>query len=425
MRSEVVISNLWAKTAGTELGLSPLADDASADVVVIGGGFTGCTAALHLAEAGASVVLLEAETIGHGASGRNVGLVNAGLWLPPDTVETTLGAEVGARLNAVLADGPDLVYALAEKHGIACEAVRSGTLHCAHSKGGLDGLKERLRQSQARGWPVRLLSAEETAAKTGTGLYHGALLDTRAGTIQPLAYARGLARAAIAAGARLHEKTAALRIAHDGGRWRVTTPGGAVTAGALLLATGAYHMAAKGAPRPRYTPMNYFQFATVPLPAAALAEILPERQGCWDTGLVMSSFRLDAAGRLLIGAGGSLAGPARAVNREWARRKLAKLFPRVAALPFREGWWGRIEMTSDHTPKIVAFGPRAIAIHGYSGRGIAPGTVFGKAAASYLTSGDESALPLPLLGGYSEMLTSLKAAYFETGACAYHLVDSQ
>jgi glycine/D-amino acid oxidase-like deaminating enzyme len=417
--------NLWRHTADIAVHTSALSNDVRADAVVIGGGFTGCSAALHLAEAGASVVLLEAGAIGDGGSGRNVGLVNAGLWLEPETVERKLGAAVGARLNAILAGGPDLVFALIGRHGIACEATRTGTLHCAHSAGGLANLKERLRQYQARGWPVRLLSAQETRAKTGTDAYGGALLDARAGTIQPLGYARGLALAAIAAGARLHERSPVTRIAAEGGRWRVTTPEGGVTAEALLIATNAYHAALAGAPAPRYTAVHYFQFATAPLGDNLRRTILPEGQGCWDTATVMSSFRLDAAGRLILGGIGSLDGPGRGIHQGWARRKLAALFPQAGGYPFGHGWHGRIAMTRDHIPKIVALGPRAIGVHGYSGRGIAPGTVFGKAAAAFLMSGEESGLPLPLLDGYGESLTPLKAAWYETGASAFHLVDSR
>jgi glycine/D-amino acid oxidase-like deaminating enzyme len=417
--------NLWHDTAGPALALAPPDGDASADVVIIGGGFTGCSAALHLAEAGASVVLLEAEEIGFGASGRNVGLVNAGLWLPPDSIESDLGSEAGGRLNAVLAAGPDLVFQLIERHAIACEAMRVGTLHCAHSAGGLANLRERLLQYQARGWPVRLLSAEETRAKIGNGQFPGALHDARAGTIQPLAYARGLARTAIVAGARLHENSPALRVDYEGDAWHVVTSAGRVTANALLLATGAYHIAAAGTPAPRYTPVHYFQFATTPLSQALRKKILPEGQGCWDTATVMSSFRLDGAGRLLLGAVGSLESAGRALHRGWARRKLAALFPESAGQPFAGAWHGRIAMTADHIPKILRVGPRAIGIHGYSGRGIAPGTVFGKAAAAFLAGDDESALPLPLLDGYSEKLTCAKAVYYEAGAAAFHFIDSR
>jgi glycine/D-amino acid oxidase-like deaminating enzyme len=417
--------NLWQSTAGDPVGATPLGGEAAADAVILGGGFTGCSAALHLAEAGANVVLLEAGAIGDGGSGRNVGLVNAGLWLPPDTVEATLGREAGGRLNGILADGPDLVFALIGKHGIACQAVRAGTLHCAHSARGLANLEERLRQYQMRGWPVRLLDAAETGARTGTDVYRGALLDARAGTIQPLAYARGLAQAAVRAGARLHERSPAQAITREAGCWRVTTPGGRVTADALLLATNAYHQPLTGAPGPRYTPVHYFQFATAPLGDNLRRTMLPEGEGCWDTATVMTSFRMDAAGRLIIGAIGSLDGAGRAIHSAWARRKLAALFPRAADHPFEHGWHGRIAMTSDHIPKIVRLAPRAIAIYGYSGRGIAPGTVFGKAAAAFLMSGNDMALPLPMRDGYAERGTALKAAYYESGASAFHFVDSR
>jgi glycine/D-amino acid oxidase-like deaminating enzyme len=352
--------------------------------------------------------------------------VNAGLWLEPETVEQALGHEVGARLNAILADGPDLVFSLIDRHAISCEAVRNGTLHCAHSRKGLGNLQERRRQYQARGWPVRLLSAEETRTKTGTSAYHGALLDARAGTIQPLAYARGLALAAMSAGARLHERSPVLDVRRTDGGWQVTTASRRkVNAGALLLATNAYHARIAGAPPPRYTAVNWFQFATAPLPEVLRAQILPERQGCWDTATVMSAFRLDAAGRLMLGAIGSIEGPGRIPHRGWAQRKLAALFPQAAHLSFEHGWEGRIAMTSDHIPKIVALGPRAISIYGYSGRGISPGTVFGKAAAAFLSGGDEGVLPLPLREGYSEPLTRVKAAYYEAGATAFHLMDGR
>ncbi|MCB2123616.1 MAG: FAD-binding oxidoreductase, partial [Rhodobacteraceae bacterium] len=153
------IQNLWRMTCGPALNLAPLAGDTTADVAVIGGGFTGLSAALHLAEAGARVVVLEAETVGHGGSGRNVGLVNAGLWTPPDEVEAALGSEEGAALNRALAAGPDLVFDLIARHGIECEAVRNGTLHLAHNASGLRDLQSRHAQQARRGAPVRLLDA--------------------------------------------------------------------------------------------------------------------------------------------------------------------------------------------------------------------------------------------------------------------------
>ena len=189
------LGNLWRDSAAEHLSAPQFQGNRNTDLAIIGGGFTGLSAALHAAGQGAEVTLLEAETIGHGGSGRNVGLVNAGLWLPPDDVCKTLGNQAGEHLNSVLAAAPDLVFDLIERHAIACEPVRAGTLHLAHASRGLAQLQTRLAQAQARGAPVRLLDAQETAARLGTACFHGALHDSRAGTIQPLAYARGLAPA--------------------------------------------------------------------------------------------------------------------------------------------------------------------------------------------------------------------------------------
>ncbi|MBM3567041.1 MAG: FAD-binding oxidoreductase, partial [Alphaproteobacteria bacterium] len=126
-----MISNLWDATGGADLDAPRLDGDIAADAAIIGGGFTGCSAALYLASKGARVCLLEAGAVGHGGSGRNVGLVNAGLWLPPEDVERAMGRAAGRRLNDALAAGPDLVFSLIETHRIVCDARRAGTLHVA------------------------------------------------------------------------------------------------------------------------------------------------------------------------------------------------------------------------------------------------------------------------------------------------------
>jgi glycine/D-amino acid oxidase-like deaminating enzyme len=415
--------NLWWKTAGPPLKTRPLGGDATADLVVIGGGFTGCSAALHVARQGANVRLLEAKIIGFGGSGRNVGLVNAGLWMPPGDVEAKLGAKAGAKLNDTLAKAPDLVFSLIERHAIECEAVRSGTLHCAHSADGLKDLANRYRQQTACNAPVKLLDAAETARITGAKIFKGGLLDPRAGTIQPFAYCRGLAAAAFHAGAQIHELTPAAQIARSGADWLVRTTTGTVRAPALLLATNGYHEEAAGIPAPTYVPVNYFQAATHPLSANLRNTILPGRQGCWDTATIMSSFRMDADGRLIVGGMGALDHPASEAHKSWAARKIATLFPHIGDQPLEYFWFGRIAMTSDHLPKIVRLGARGFSIFGYSGRGIAPGTAFGKAAAEVLLGGSEDLLPVAPVERHSEWLTGAKALFYEAGATAAHFLN--
>lgn len=415
------LDSLWSETAPERIRYAPLSESITVDVVVIGGGFTGVSAAYHLAAGGASVALLEARTIGFGGSGRNVGLVNAGLWTPPDEVEGKIGKTTGRQLNELLAGGPSTVFDLIEKHQIRCEATRQGTLHCAHSQAGLRDLENRFAQQEARGAPVKLLDAAETARRIGSAAYCGALWDGRAGTIQPLAYVQGLAGAAEGQGARIFEETSALSMTETGEGWTVRTAEGEVRAARLIQATNAY--GAGAADDNAIIPAHFFQLATAPLPDDVRHSILAGGEGCWDTALVMSAFRLDQAGRMIFGALGNLEGFGGAFHRGWAHRKLSRLFPQLKDIPFEQEWTGRIAMTGTHLPRIERRGKTGISIFGYSGRGICPGTLFGRAAADWaLGTGD---LPLPICDPQSESYAAVKGLYYETGATLTHFTNGR
>ncbi|WCR15806.1 NAD(P)/FAD-dependent oxidoreductase [Paracoccus seriniphilus] len=415
-------NSLWRASSVERLETPPLACDRQVDLAIVGGGFTGCSAALEAARMGASVALFEANSFAHGGSGRNVGLVNAGLWLPPDTVLAQLGETAGRRLMDVLGQGPQRVFDLIAREGIECEATHAGTLHLAHSAAGMKDLARRHRQGNRVGAPVQLLDADETARRTGSQAFHGALLDPRAGTVQPLAYCNGLARAAQRAGAELHEHSPVRALRRDGSDWLLEVNGHRVRAGALLLATNAYHMGLDAPARPISSIVHYSQFATAPLPDDMRARILAGGEGCWDTALVMSSFRMDAAGRLIVGGMGKASGPGSRIHAGWARRKLRQIYPELAKMPFEYQWYGRIAMTSDHVPKVLRFGPRACTIFGYSGRGIVPGTIFGTAAAQALLQDAPEAFPLAVQDSYHERFTGLRTAWFELGATLFHAV---
>jgi glycine/D-amino acid oxidase-like deaminating enzyme len=415
------LGNLWRESAAETFAAHTLRGERMVDLAIIGAGFTGLSAALHAAGQGADVAVLEAETVGEGGSGRNVGLVNAGLWLPPDELCKILGPEAGEHLNAVLAEAPTLVFDLIAQHDIACEATRNGTLHLAHAPKAMADLKSRHAQLAARGAPVRLIDMNSTAQRTGTEMFYGALHDARAGTIQPLAYARGLARAAHDAGALICEQTPVTAAEHRSGQWIITTPGGKLRARRLLIATNAYHRPVTHVTRPDVPIVQYFQLATAPIGDNLAGDILAGGEGCWDTGLVMTSVRRDRAGRVILGGMGGDA----ALHENWARRKLAQLFPRLAGAEITHAWAGRIAMTHDHLPRIQRMGPGALAIFGYSGRGIGPGTVFGRAAALALLSGDDSGLPVPVVESHSEQFVTLKSLYYETGARLVHTIAAR
>ncbi len=417
--------NLWRASCREGFSSTPLAADRAVDLAIIGGGFTGCAAALEAARLGASVCLLEAETVGHGGSGRNVGLVNAGLWLPPETVLAQMGQAAGTKLIAELADAPSRVFALIAREQIDCEATRNGTLHLAHAPSGFRDLQDRHRQGVAGGAPLRLLDAATTAVRTGSSAFHGALFDPRAGTIQPLSYVRGLARAAVAAGAMVHEHSPITALGRQGGDWVLISNSHSIRARRVLVATNAYHLGITDPFQPRFVAVSYCQYATDPLPKPLRRTILPGGEGCWDTALVMSSVRMDQAGRVIVGGIGNGEGPAGAVHVAWAKRKLAAVFPALKDQPLPHGWSGRIAMTSDHIPKIVGFGPEAYACFGYSGRGIGPGTVFGTQAALALLSGNTDPLPVAPVQRHIERFTTPRTAWYEAGAAVIHGVAAR
>jgi len=417
---------LWELTAAPPPETAGLRGSVKVDTAIIGGGYTGLSAALHLAEAGANVALLEAVEIGFGGAGRNVGLVNAGMWVMPDVLADVLGGDYGDRLLELLGDAPKLVFDLIDRHRIECEVERAGTLHCAVGPKGLNELEQRAAQWSRRGAPVELLNAADTAAKIGSSAYAGSLWDRRAGTIQPLAYARGLARSALNAGAKIFTRSAVISAERIGGTWKLQTADGHVIADRVIVATDAYATGPWSEVKTEQIHLPYFNLATQPLSDNIRASILPERQGAWDTNEVLSSFRFDRAGRLVFGSVGALRGTGAAVHRSWAKRALKKLFPQIGDVSFESEWYGLIGMTDDHLPRFHKLADNVIGFSGYNGRGIAPGTTFGRLLALHtLGQLDEKELPLPASSPTTPSFRSAKAAYYEVGAQLLHLVQAR
>lgn len=183
----------------------------------------------------------------------------------------------------------------------------------------------------------------------------------------------------------------------------------------LLLATGAYHAGLPFGSKAAYTPVWYFNFATDPL-ASKYDHILQHRPGCWDTALLMTSFGRDQDGRLVIGSVGKLDRLGKSTHHAWAKRKLAELFPQLRTQEFKHAWHGSIAMSKDHLPRVVKLGPSAISIYGYSGRGIAPGTLFGRAAARYYKDGDASHFAVPVIEKDRLVGAGLREAYYKAGS---------
>ena len=387
--------SLWEMSAQEAELTSPLDGDTTTDLAIVGGGFTGLSTALHAAERGIDCLVREARQIGYGGSGRNVGLVNAGLWLPPQDVRRRLGEARGAALIKVLGEAPGYVQSLIERHQIRCEATRTGTIHAAHSPKGYADLARRAEEWHRLGAPVELLSRDEAAELIGSEYFHGGLVDRRAGTINPMGYVRGLARAAQGAGAKVATGVTARKLRRAGDRWVVETDRGAVTAKSVVLGTNAYSDDLWPGLRKTFTLIHFFQLATQPLGDRGRS-ILSGGQGLWDTGPIMFSLRRDAFGRLIIGSMGTVVGGIKGLSRRWAERTLGRLFPDLGKVEFEHCWHGQIAMTPDHLPRIHRLAEGLYTPIGYNGRGITPGTIFGKAMAELLSGGKEEDLPLPI-----------------------------
>ncbi|QIL83801.1 FAD-binding oxidoreductase [Diaphorobacter sp. HDW4A] len=422
---------LWGKTAINAPATLPLDRQLTADFVVVGAGFTGLSTALHLAEEGArSVVVLEASEIGYGASGRNVGLVNAGAWIAPEELPRRLGPVYGKRLLDTLGNGPEQVYSLIARHGIDCDPVRHGNLHCAVSASGLALIEERARQWRALGIPVDLLDAKEAAALIGSDQYTGALRDSRTGTIQPLSYVRGLARAAAQLGVQIFTQTAVVSKQKQGGAWQLcTSTGNIVTAPHVVVASNTRQERQSDAwPQLQNdaTRVPYFNMATEPLPKLLRQKILPQGQGAWDTATVLSSFRLDLAGRLIYGSVGSLTDWSRGTHRDWVRRAMTRLYPELRDVRIEHAWHGWLDVTASHLPHLHQPDDNVWAFGGYNGRGIAAGTVLGRELAHVLTGrmnvADMSLAPSAIR---PQSFKRARELLYEAGSVAAHAVGAR
>ncbi|CUB02681.1 NAD(P)/FAD-dependent oxidoreductase [Marinomonas fungiae] len=413
--SELMCDSLWRASAPKGPELSPLTEDLEVDVVIIGGGFTGLSTALHLAKVGKKVVVVEAKEIGFGGSGRNVGLANAGVWLEPNQLDAALGREAGGALYDMLGKGPDYVYGLIEQYQIECEPVRKGTLHAGVGKQGLAQLQRRYQQMAERGSPVKLLTASEAQQRIGSKSFNSALFDPRAGTIQPMGYARGLAHAALKEGAQLFDQSPVVGIEKLGSRWQICVANAKVMADQVVLAANAYADFFLKPQERKFVPISYSQMATKPLSASELERILPGKEGLWDTCMVMSSFRLDNQGRLIFGGMGNTG----TMHTDWAKQRLKDLYPFLSKVEFEYFWSGKIAYSDDHLPHCQVLDQGLFSVSGYSGRGICTGTLMGKELAELLAGQrSQTTFPMDTLGEIS--MREMKRVFYEVSAHTYH-----
>ncbi len=347
-----------------------------ADVVIVGGGYTGSVAALQLARSGASVTLLERTTLGWGASTRNGGLLHPGLKWGRAALVRRYGEDLGGRVYQDGVDGFFTGERFVLEEGFDCDYRRSGLAILAWSAGQMDGLEEELQEFRGAGLRGRSYRGAEVHQEVGSDVYPGGIAVEESGLIHPGKYMAGIVGAAQTAGVDFHTNTPAARIEHRGGSKVVHTSRGAIRAGAVVIATNGYTDGLVPWLGQRVMPIGSYIVATEPMAGELATSISPRGRGFFDAKNFLYYWHISAERRLIFGGRASFRNTTVDQTAAILQKALASVHPQAAHLRIDHAWGGNVAFTFDRLPHL---GERD-GIHyalGYCGSGLALGTTFG------------------------------------------------
>ncbi|RWM67930.1 MULTISPECIES: FAD-binding oxidoreductase [Mesorhizobium] len=367
----------YEDTAGPPPEYPALDGDRTCDVVIVGGGFTGLSAAAHLAKAGSNVVLIEAHRFGDGASGRNGGQLGTGQRAWAEELEAEYGFSRAKALFDLAEEAKSHLLEFAAVNKIEIDYM-PGQMSVAHKKRYVDDYKAHAEIMANRfGYPhIAFMGAKETAERLGSTRYFGGTRDTGTGHIHPLKLVIGAAKVAAQAGAQLFEQTPATGIASLGGKVRVTTPKGTISAEKCLIGVNAHGGALEPISAAHIMPIGSFIGATVPL--GADTNVLPGGEAVDDSRFVVRYFRKSTDGRLLFGGREIYAVNDPKDIHVHIRRQIAELYPALKAVEITHGWGGYVGITMPRKPFLREVMPNVISVGGYSGHGVMLSNFFGK-----------------------------------------------
>ncbi|WP_159710558.1 NAD(P)/FAD-dependent oxidoreductase, partial [Geminicoccus flavidas] len=354
MQRSPIEPSLWYATAPAAPPTEPIDGEVTADACVIGAGYTGLSTALHLAEQGVRVVVLEAKEVGFGCSGRNAGHCTPTFhFYSIPTVRKMLGPVYGERLVERQTNGANLTFDIIRRYGIDCEAVQNGYLMVAHAPSRVKMLEEKQRTYATAGKVTHLLDKAETERLTGSPRYYGAWLHPEGGHLNPLAYARGLARAVISQGGTIHTHSPVTGIEPAGWRWRVVTATGAVTADKVVCGSGAYTDGYWPGLDKTFTTMSVMILATQPISDNVRKTIAPENHTVVETRDDPMIYKYNKEGRLVTSVfvegkrGGDLE-----YTKKLTADKLKWMLPQLDEVDFEYAWTGDLDMQPKTFPRL-------------------------------------------------------------------------
>lgn len=389
-------STLWASTTAPRSPASTLGESIDIDVAVIGAGFTGLSAAYHLAKAGRQVALFEAFEVGHRASGRNGGQVVPGFKPTPSVLIERFGRDVAAKMTRFAYGNAEYLFDLVAALQIDCAPTRTGWIQGAFSAASVGYLERRVREINAHGGDVEYLCADAMFDATGSRFWPAGLLERRAGALHPLAFARGLARAAGEQGVTLYEHSPVDGIREWSGDAVVFEVGGhTVRARRVVIATDAYTGKLWPAVAQSYVTVASAQIATEPLSAALQEALLPRRAGISETRKITYYCRIDPEGRFVIGGRGRAADYIDGTTEQQLRTAAIARFPQLAGVRWEHRWACRVGMTIDDLPRIHQLAPGIWTAYGYCGRGVAMATALGRVLADAINGVPAAQLDFP------------------------------